>query len=317
MINLIFIGTSILILIILQQFLSAQIVQKPQASGQFFTWADAKTIVAAGAVAGVPTAADEITLRKGAGALLGLQYLLVGAIPTSGENGVPILILNSDSIGINNQHFVCNLAKSDGIATNNKEAPVYCGFIPLAYEGELEFADINISVDSSVNVTGGWEGAVGIKYANRAPDAEYRGELMAYQHGPVRGGQRTVQAAGIAAAGETSFTNEIKIPGGFVELRGLVGFVNPNAPTSGEACSGYTNYLSGDIPQFAPQRHVNNVGWDASLGTPVGTPVSASGFKYHPVRFPMTGEKASIEIAQKMAVVLSNAGDGIAGAVYV
>jgi len=282
-----------------------------------FTWADAKTIVAAGATAGTFKAADEITLRKGTGALLYLQYLLVGAIPTSGENGVPILRLNSDSIGINNQDFVCSNIVTDGVATNDKEAPVYAGIIPLDFAGDFSFADINLSVTSNVAVTGGWEGAVGIVYADSPPDAKYEAQYMFGMHGPIRGGAKAEQDAGISAAGETSFTTGIAIPAGFNQLKGLLGLVNANGPTSAEAVSGITTFSSADIPNFSPQKWVFPFGLEGSLGTPVGTPVSASKrTMYWPTKFELTGQKATIEISQKLAVLITNAADGVAAAVY-
>ena len=280
-------------------------------------WADAVTITGAGATAGTLDAASQITMRKGAGALIAIQYLIVGAIPTSGENGVPILRLSSDSLGITNQDFVLSSMKTDGIATNDKEAPVYAGIIPLAFVGDFSFADVNLSISSNVNVTGGWEGALGVIYADSVPDDQYARELLSFQHGAVKGGKRTEQDAGISAASETSFANSIEIPAGFTTLCGLAGVVNPNAPANGEATSGYTSFQSSDIPDFGPQRWVFMWGYSGSLGTPIGTPVPASGRSaYWPTRFPLTGQKVSIEVAQKLAVALTNAADGIAAAVY-
>ena len=72
-------------------------------------------------------------------------------------------------------------------------------------------------------------------------------------------------------------------------------------------------FQSSQIEDFDPQEWPLCVGQHGSLGTPVGTPAVAKAF-YWPTRFPLPKLAFDINVSQKLAVVLSNAGDGHAAA---
>lgn len=66
--------------------------------------------------------------------LLGFYILTASTKPTSGENGAPVLQVDSKDLGISQQRFQLANAITDAIDTNDKEAPTFVEFIAFKQE---------------------------------------------------------------------------------------------------------------------------------------------------------------------------------------
>ncbi|MBW2004296.1 MAG: hypothetical protein JRI72_06715 [Deltaproteobacteria bacterium] len=280
------------------------------------TWSKALTFAAKGKTQDTFDSLGTITLKIGAQAVLGILAAIVPAALTDGENGAPVIRVDSSDLGISKQDFVVGPALTDGIATNDKEAPVFYEFIPFRVPSgkSLANAKIELSISGTVTTTGGWSGACSIIFADSEPPADYISDLKSHTTPRAAGGDVAYSRAGISAASLTAFSTGLSINSDAAELIGLLGFVNPNAPTAGEETVGYTEFQASQVQDFSPQEWPFVLNWLPSLGTPVGTPVPASriGGLYFPVRFPLPRVNFTMNVSQKLAVALTNAGDGIA-----
>jgi len=279
-------------------------------------WSKAITFAAKGKTQDTFDSLDDISIKKGAKTILGILAAIVPAALTAGENGAPVLQLDSESLGISKHQEVLSQVLTDAISTNDKEAPVFYEFIPFKQPGNksLDNAKITPSISGTVTTTGGWSGAISIVFADQEPDDIYIRELLTHACARAVGGKPAYSRAGISAASLTAFSSGIEISSAAKELIGIMGFVNPNAPTAGEETVGYTQFTASQIDNFAPQEWPFVLNWLPSLGTPVGTPVAASRISglYFPTRFPLPETNFTIDVAQKLAAALTNAGDGIA-----
>lgn len=281
-------------------------------------WSDAVLAAAKGATAGTYDSIGTVTIKKGAKSVIGFQVLAIASTPTSGLSGMPILQVDSSDLGISKQRFALANVDGDGIATNDKESPVYAEFIPFKVDPgkSLDNAKIDFSITSNVSKTGGYDVAVGVVYADQEPDLDFVIELKTGSCARATGGAHAEQDAGISAVTSTPFTTGISITSTAKELIGLLGVLVANAPTAGENAVAVVEFSSSQIDNFSPQIWVMPFGYNASLGTPVGTPISASmrnGF-YHPTRFPLPEVNFTMDVSMKLAVALSNAADGVAAA---
>lgn len=281
-------------------------------------WCDTVLAAAKGKTAGTYDSVGTITLKKGARSILGFIVLAVPAALTAGENGAPIIQVDSQDLGISKQRFQAGGVLTDAISTNDKEAPVFAEFVPFKVPPgkSLDNAKIDFSVSGSVTTTGGWTLAIGVVFADSEPDPQYVNELISLITPRASGGAVTTAAAGISATSATSFSNGLSITSDAAELIGLLGFVNPNAPTAGEEVCGYTEFQASQVQDFAPQKWPFVLGWTPPLGTPVGTPIQASrwGGLYYPTRFPLPRTNFTMDVSMTLAASLTNAGDGIAAA---
>lgn len=280
-------------------------------------WCDSIKAAGKGATAGTYDSLGTVTVKQGATETLGVIALVTNTTQTDGENGNPILRLNSKDLGISQEDFVLAHALTDGIATNAKEAPFIAEFIPYKVEKKkLDNAQLDFELTTNVTKTDGYDAAVGLVFADGQPSKQYEQELMTGICSRAIGGAQDQSDGGISATSLTSFSSGISISNAATELIGLLGHVNPNAPTAGENVVGYTKFQASQISDFSPQLWPFMIGYTPSLGTPIGTPVPAfrrNGF-YWPVRFPLPGLNFTMSISQALAVGLSNAGDGIAAA---
>lgn len=280
-------------------------------------WCDSVKGAGKGATAGTYDDIGTVTVKQGATETLGIIALVINTTATDGENGIPILRINSKDLGISQQDFVLANILTDGIATNNKEAPVIAEFIPFKVDKKkLDNAQVDFQLTSNVSKTDGYDAAVGLVFSDSKPSKQYEMELMAGICARAEGGAKAESDAGISATTKTAFSNTIAITSEAKELLGLAGFVNANAPTAGENVVGYTEFQASQISDFSPQIWPFAFGYMPSLGTPVGTPVNAyrrNGF-YWPTRFPLPGLNFNMSVSQALAVGLSNAADGIAAA---
>jgi len=260
-----------------------------------------------------------ITIKKNATTLLGFYVLIVTPKPTSGISGIAALEINSADLGISQQKVIIGQSLvGDGIATNNKELYVMRQFIPWKLKDNsvpIGNAKVTFGIASLVAVTEGFDLAISLVFSDGEPDADFAAELKGqYVSSPI-GGDFASSAAGIAAAAETAFTEVISVNANGSELISIMSLLITNAPTADEGSTGYTKLQSSQIEDFDPQEIPFAVGTHGSLGTPVGTPAVAEA-KYIPTRFPLPGIAFDINVSQKMAVVLSNAGDGHAAATW-
>lgn len=244
--------------------------------------------------------------------------IAASSTPTSAENGAPVLQVNSKDLGITQQKFHLGGALTDGIATNNKEAPTFAEFIAFKQEAgkSLDNSKIEFALSSSVTNTGGWDVVAGAVFADSLPDANFLMELLAQMCGRAIGGDVAYSRAGVKAATATAFTTGIAITSTGKELIGLCGYANPNGPTAGEAAVGVVEFTASQIVDFSPQRWPMILGWSASLGTPVGTSVNAGSRNgvYYPTRFPLPKTNFTMGVSMLFATALTNEADGIAGA---
>jgi hypothetical protein len=282
-------------------------------------WCDSVDVAASGKTAGTYDAVGTVTIRaSGANHILGILASVADTKPTSGEGGAPIVQVNSQDLGISNQRFQLASIVTDGIGTHDKEAPVVTEFIPFKAQNgaKLGNAKIDISISTSVAKTEGYDAAIGILYSDSLPDQQFFVELMAGICARATGGGVAVSAAGVKAATATAFATGISVSSAAKELIGLLGIANTNAPTAAEAAVGVVEFTSSSIADFAPQKWPLGIAYTASLGTPVGTPVTASrrnGF-YYPTRFPLPQVNFTMDVSMLFATALTNEADGIAGA---
>lgn len=281
-------------------------------------WCDSVDAAAIGKTQDTFDSVGTVTIKKGAKELLGVYVIAVNSGPTSGENGAPVLQVNSPDLGIAQQKFHLAGAVSDGIGTNDKEAPSFCEFIGLKSDAgkKLDGAEVNFALSGSVTTTEGWDVVCGLLFADGLPDAGFLMELLAQMCGRAVGGGVAYSRAGIKAATATAFTTGIKVTSVGKELIGLCGYLNPNAPTAKEACVGVVEFLASQITDFSPQRWPTIIGWGASLGTPIGTQVNAGSRNgvYYPTRFPLPSSNFTMDVSMLLATALTNEADGIAGA---
>lgn len=283
-------------------------------------WCDSVDNTALGKTQDTFDAIGTVTIKGGktVSELLGFMCIVANTKPTSGENGAPVLQINSKDLNITQQRIHLGNAITDGIGTNDKEAPVFAEFIPwkVLPGTKLDNAQIEFAISSSATVTEGWDVAVGAVFADGLPDAGFLMELLAQMCGRALGGDVAYSRAGISAATATPFGTGIKITSVGKELIGLCGYVNPNAPSAGKACVGVVEFTASQMTDFAPQRWPFIIGWGASLGTPVGTQVNAAlrNGVYYPTRFPLPETNFTMSVSMLLANALTNAGDGIAGA---
>ena len=283
-------------------------------------WCDSVDGTALGKTEGTFDSIGTVTVKGGqtVNELLGFIVNVVNTKPTSGENGAPVLQINSKDLNITQQRVHLGNAISDGIGTNDKEAPTFAEFIPwkVLPGVKLDNSKIEFSISSSTTVTEGWDVAVGALYADSLPDAGFLMELLAQMCGRALGGDVAYSRAGISAATATAFGTGISITSVGKELIGLCGYVNPNAPSAGKACVGITEFTAPQMVDFSPQRWPFIIGWGASLGTPVGTQVNAAlrNGVYYPTRFTLPETNFTMSVSMLLANALTNAGDGIAGA---
>lgn len=292
---------------------------------QMNVWCDSVDQAAIGLTQDTYDSIGDITIKSGAKHILGIIVAAANSTPTNGENGAPVLQVNSSDLGISAQKFQLSGAISDGIATNDKESPVVAEFIPFKQpflrtpDGKILDLDntiVNLALSGGVTTTGGWDVAAGVMYSDALPDRFFEMEMLAGCCGRVFGGAVAFARAAVKAATLTAFTDKIKVNSTAKILRGLCGYANPNAPTAGEACVGITEFSAAAIPNFAPQRWPNIVNWDASLGTPLGTQsnVNLRGGVYWPTRFVLPRKNLDITVGQLFATALTNEADGYAGA---
>ena len=284
-------------------------------------WCDSEDAAATGKTQGTFDDIGTISLKVGAKEVLGIIVLAGTSTPTSGENGAPVLQIDSDDLDISKQQVQLSGAVTDGIATNDKEAPVVAQFIPWKLKSgvaSLDNAEVTFAVSSTTTTTGGWDIAVGMVVADGPPDAQFMLELLSGNVGRAIGGQVAYFRAGVKAATPTSFTTGPKVTSRGNELIGLCGYANPNAPTAGEAVIGITEFQASQIPDFSPQKWPMIVGWGAGIGTPVGTPVTANlrGGVYWPTRFTLPKKNFTMAVSMLFATALTNEADGIAGLLW-
>lgn len=284
-------------------------------------WCDTVDNAAIGKTAGTFDTIGEVEAKEGATHILGFMVLVANSGPTSGENGVPILKVTSKSLGIAGETFPLSGTITDGIGTNDKEAPILYEFIPFkAPDGaSLKNAKVTFSLSSNVAVTEGWDIAVGMVMSNFQPDMQYLMELMSGACAMATGGAHAEMDAGVKTATPTSFTTGITVPSSAKSLIGIGGFANPNAPTAKEACVPVIEFQSNSIPDFSPQVWPAVVGWGASLGTPVGTQCNAqhrNGMIF-PIRFPLPEKEFTMNVSMWFATALTNEADGVAAIRYV
>lgn len=281
-------------------------------------WCDSVDVAASGKTQDVFDAVGTVTIKIGAKHVLGFLVLVGNSGPTSGENGAPVLQVDSKDLNISQQRFHLSGAISDGIGTNDKEAPVLAEYIPFKVDKglSLDNAKVDFSISGSVTTTEGWDVAVGVVFADELPDQNFFVELMSGACARAIGGDVAYSRAGISAATSTAFTTGISITSRGAELVGLSGYINPNAPTAKEACVGVVEFQASQINDFSPQKWPFIMGWGASLGTPVGTQVNGNlrNGVYWPTRFPLPRTNFTMSVSMLLATALTNAGDGIAGA---
>lgn len=283
-------------------------------------WCDSVDNTALGKTQDTFDTIGTVTIKGGqtVNELLGFCVLTANTKPTSGENGAPVLQVDSKDLGISQQRFHLGNAITDAIGTNDKEAPVYAEFIAFKQEAgkKLDNAKITFSISASATNTEGFDVAVGALVADQLPDAGFLMELLAQMCGRAIGGDVAYSRAGISAATATAFGTGISITSTGKELIGLCGYINTNAPSAGKACVGVVEFTASQITDFSPQRWPFIIGYSASLGTPVGTIVNA-GLRngvYYPTRFPLPETNFTMSVSMLLANALTNAGDGIAGA---
>ena len=285
-------------------------------------WCDAITFNAQGKTAGTYDfeTADTIELKYNAQDVIGLIVASCITKPTAGISGTMILQYKSEDLGITEQRVVAGNIGIDPVGTNNAEVTQMYKFIPLAVSlpsgATVGGSEFKFAVSTTSAQTEGYDGAVGVVFADSKPDMDFRMELLAQQHGPIAGGDTALSAGGISAASYTAFTNTVSIPAGARTLMGVLSAFQGNAPTADDPSAGITEFKAPSIEDFQPQRWPMCNPTQGVLGTQVdSSPIVPA--VYYPTRFPLeVGKKISVDISQKMSVAQGNAGDGIAGMVW-
>lgn len=280
-------------------------------------WCDAIVAAVKGKTQDTFDSLGTITIKQGAAELLGIIACVTHEKITDGENGAPVLRVKSDDLELTSQDFVLNNTMTDGNATNNVEEPMESEFIPMFVKPGLDLgnARVDFSLSGTVTTTAGWNSAIGLVFANGKPDMDFKMELLAQQHGAIRGGKVTYARAGITTASETAFTTGISIPSTAEVLRALLSLFMSNAPAEDDPGTGYTKFTAPAIEDFEPQKWPYCISNSGILGTPADS-TSFGRSRYYPTRFPLPKVNFTMDVAQKMATAQNAAGDGIAAMKY-
>ena len=286
-------------------------------------WCD--TVLGAGATLGeTQDTFDDVgtvTIKKDAKHLLGIIALTAATTNTAGENGGPVLQVDSTDLGISKQRFVISSgAQFDCVGTNTKEVPILAEWLPFKYDGNksLDNAKVDFALSTTTTRTAGYDTAIGLVFSDGLPNAEFLLELMTGATGRALGGAPAYMRAGIKAATATAFTTGISVTSAAKELIGLCSLAIPNAPTTVEAMVGMTEFQASQINDFSPQKWPFIFGASASLGTPVGATLAMNnrnGF-YWPTRFPLPQTNFTMNVSQRLATALTTEADGVAGYKY-
>lgn len=259
-----------------------------------------------------------VTIKKGATQILGIIALAAATTNTAGENGGPVLQVDSADLGISKQQFLLSGAQLDCVGTNTKEVPIVAEWIPFKSDAgkSLDNAKVDFSLSTTTTRTAGYDAAIGLVFADALPDQNFLLELMSGVTGRAIGGQVAYMRAGIKAATSTAFTTGISVTSTAKELIGLCSLAIPNAPTTVEAMVGITEFQASQIADFAPQKWPFIFGVSASLGTPVGATLAMNNRNgiYWPTRFPLPQTNFTMNVSQLLATALTNDADGVAGA---
>jgi len=288
-------------------------------SEQLKIWCDAITFNAQGKTAGTYDfeTADTIEIKGNATEVIAILLASCITKPTAGISGTLILQYASEDLGIPNQRVVAGNIGVDPIGTNNAEVSQLPTLIPLAVRapdgGSIGGSEFKFAVSTTSAQTEGYDGAVGLIFANGVPDSDYRMELLAMQHGAISGGNHALSAAGISAASFTAFTNTISIPATAKILMAILSAIQGNAATADDPTVGITEFTAPAIEDFQPQRWPTCNPTQGVLGTQVdSSPIVPS--THYPTRFPLPlTKKITVDVAQKCSVAQANAADGIAG----
>jgi len=277
-------------------------------------WCDTVVGAAKGKTAGTFDSLGTITLKKGAKEVLGVIVNVAPSGVTVGENGAPVIQLDSDDLGISKQRFTSPVF-GDGVGSAVYPT-VESWYLPYKSMGDysLDNAKIDVSISGNVNTTAGWSAAVGIVYANGEPDDQFSRELMSGISPRATGGAYATKNAGISSTSATAFSNTIDVTSRATELIGILSQAIPNAGTAGEEVVGYTELQASQINDFSPQKWPFAVAFGPPIGTiNYGIPV-ASYYRglYWPTRFPLPKVNFSINVSQTLAAALTNAADGLA-----
>lgn len=275
------------------------------------TWSVGQTAAAIGKTA---LTFDEIfdqTLRPDAESIVGINLNMANAVQTSGQNGAPLLEINSSDLGVANERFPLNHMLADGIASNDKEHPIGTHFIPMFWDrtthpqAEFGKASVALNLSSTTTTTGGWTTAAGLVFANR-PLTDFEklafmiGQPWGMKGGDFRTGTNTTVAATTLSSGNGA------VPAFAKMLVALASRINANAPTTVEEAIGIVEYKSANIPDFSPQQYPA-MGTTSSLGTPVGTAIELAAREIMAIFFPLPGIALNMDVTIAMAVVISNA----------
>ena len=286
-------------------------------------WCDAVDSAGAaiGETQGTFDSVGTVTIKKGATDILGIIALCAATTNTAGENGGPVLQVDSQDLGISKQQFVLATGgQADCVGTNTKEVPIMAEFIPFktATKQSLDNAKVDFSLSTTTTRTAGYDTAIGLVFADGLPDAEFLIELMSGLCGRATGGAVAYMRAGIKAATATAFTTGISVSSAARELIGICSMAYENAPTTVEAMVGITELQASQIADFSPQKWPFIFGMSASLGTPVGATLALNSRNgvYWPTRFPLPQTNFTINVSQWLATALTTEADGVAAIKY-
>jgi hypothetical protein len=269
-------------------------------------WSDAEVLNGKGETTGY-TNVLSIRLKQNARYIVGLSYLIVPAIQTVNVASRPKLKITSSDLGFVGEEFLLDSGIGDPIATNNPNMNVVAGILPLlpridAGEG-YDNALFEVDIGSTVAITGGWSGAIGLIYSDRPVGFDFWSGLMSGI--PIRASGSSFVTGTGKASSLTNLSTDLKIPAYASLLTAIEPSVDVQDETTEEEVAGIMKLSSKAIVDFEPQLWVIGNGAIPSLGTPqIGAGVQKS--RSYSTHFPLPRQAFDISVDFKLCQLLTN-----------
>lgn len=230
-----------------------------------------------------------------------------------------IIEITSKALGISGEQIVVALGTNDGDAVS-RYTPVTSVFVPFKEpitKQNLFNADLSFKASASATTTGGLDVGIQLVYGDFEPTQNFMTELMSGSHKRVTGGDYQADAAKAFATGGAAVNlTSLSIPTGRTMLLGLLGSIIPNGITASDPISGFMEFQSSGIPDFAPQEILLSRFFDPALGTVTSGKSAIARAPYQPTRFTLTGAETTVVVKGTLIVAAATAPDTTQALLY-
>ena len=235
-----------------------------------------------------------ITLRSDANRLYGLLVQASNTTTTAAEQNSGQIQVTASDLGLGAQICAAPPLVGGGIATNDQTTVAATEFIPLnlVCKGKE-----NIVVDYTTQVTDPTAGSdvvvCGLYTGSKSATDVKMLDRMPLMHPMAPRGYDCEANGAVTTVAETAIT-DLNIPSWATWLCGVrVTAINAAVMTAGEGLAGYVRMRS-TLPDFEPQEWPFYYSMNASLGTPVGQPVSMTNPRFWCMSFPLQKRNETI-----------------------